>query len=60
MTNEEIMQMEEAKLEAEIEARTVVAHERKYGERNEAVLKELFDVTYKRVLAQELGVEEEQ
>jgi hypothetical protein len=59
MTNEEIMQMEEAKLVAEQEARAVVNEERKDGETNEEVLKELFNTTYKRVLAQELGVEEQ-
>lgn len=57
MTNDEIMQMEEAKLVAEQEARAFVNEERKRGEKDEAVLKELFDIEFRRVLAEELGVE---
>ena len=57
MTDEEAMQMEEAKAVAEQEARAAVSDAKRGGETNPTVLKELFDTTYKQVLARELGVE---
>jgi hypothetical protein len=57
MTDEEAIQMEEAKLVAGPEADAVVAQERRAGNNNEEMLKELWDTTYEEVLAQELGVE---
>ena len=58
MTNDEIMQMEEAKSVAEREARAIVNLERQHGEKDETVLKELFNETYQQVLAQALGVQQ--
>lgn len=59
MTNDQIMQMEEAKLVAEQEARTAVNQARQYGEKDPAVLKQIEEETYRQMLAQELGVEEQ-
>lgn len=57
MINEKIMQLKEAKLKAEQEARAVINDERKHGEKDEAVLKNLFDTTYRLVLEEELGAD---
>jgi hypothetical protein len=57
LTAEQEVQLEEAKLIAEQEAKAVVNSERRAGETDEAVLKNIFDETYKRVLADELNVQ---
>ncbi|HKV81470.1 MAG TPA: hypothetical protein VJP02_25205 [Candidatus Sulfotelmatobacter sp.] len=57
MTNDEVMEMEEAKLVAHEEAKAVVNEARRGGEKDEAVLTELYNEVYVQALAEELGVE---
>jgi hypothetical protein len=59
MTNDEVMQMEEAKSIAEQEAKEAVDEARESGEKDPKVLKAISDETYRRVLTYELTGEDE-